>query len=224
MSSGSRKASKKDTRSRSRLPAIQLRKVSSEHVRSAVRRLLTEQVNHSFGPSTDFDLIVPSGERLPPKAVFGLAATEALGSEILPGHFTGGVGTLCFRILQEAGFQIVPKEAEPVEQAAPISDEDREWIEGRPKLISHLRRERAPGLAKAKREAFLREHKRLYCERCELDPVVAFGSAHGLSCIEVHHRNTQVKDMKDEHSSKLEDLMCVCANCHRIIHSELRNI
>jgi 5-methylcytosine-specific restriction protein A len=66
---------------------------------------------HAYGESTDFDLVTSDGRRLPPKAVFGLAATEALGFPVLPKHFTGGINTPSFRALEAAGFAIVPKGA-----------------------------------------------------------------------------------------------------------------
>lgn len=95
-------------RSRERLPTETLRKVKSAHVHAAVDRLLAG-ASHPFGESTDFDLVTKEGVRLPPKAVFGLAATDALGFNILPKHFTGGVSTTSFKILQAAGYAIQPK-------------------------------------------------------------------------------------------------------------------
>jgi hypothetical protein len=99
---------KPDRRAQERLPIEMLRQVTAAHVQAAVRQLL-DGVGHPFGPSTDFDLITGAGELLPPKAVFGLAATEALGFPVLPKHFTGGVGTPCFQALEAAGFAIRPK-------------------------------------------------------------------------------------------------------------------
>jgi hypothetical protein len=76
---------------------------------NAVEQLRDPSFKHRFGPSVDFDLVLDTGERLPPKAVFGIAASAALGFEVQPKHFSGGRGTPCFRILEEAGFTIVPK-------------------------------------------------------------------------------------------------------------------
>ena len=104
----------------------------------------------------------------------------------------------------------------------PPNPDDRAWAEGHPRLMTHLRRERKAGLAPAKKAAFIREHGRLRCERCGLDPAETYGPDIGDACIEVHHK-LPVANMLPGHTTRLEDLMCVCANCHRIIHYELRN-
>lgn len=55
-----------------------------------------------------------------------------------------------------------------------------------------------------------------------MDPVETFGSPLGEACIEVHHRETHVAEMREGHATRLEDLMCLCANCHRIVHREIK--
>ena len=211
-----------DVRSAERLPAETFRVVTAEHVWNAVEKLHQPNFRHAYGPSIDFDLITNAEERFPPKAVFGLAATEALGYEILPKHFSGGRGTPCFRILEGAGFTIVAKgeESRPID--VPESPDDRSWTEGKPRLIAHLRRERASGLAQAKKDWFVRTHGKLLCERCGMDPVATYDGAHGAACIEVHHHAVQVEEMPEGHRTRLEDLQCLCANCHRVEHRRLK--
>jgi 5-methylcytosine-specific restriction protein A len=208
----------KDLRSADRLPAEELERVTAEHVWNAVQLLLAGYDDHGLGQSTDFDLLADRGIRLPPKAVFGLAASEALGFSVKPRHFSAGKDSPCFRILERSGYTIVPKGESAAVEEMPTTPEDLEWSEGRPKLVAHLRRERARGLSQAKKAAFKREHGRLFCERCHIDPVGTFGPEAGEACIEVHHEATQVKDMEDRHVTKLDDLKCLCANCHRIVH------
>jgi hypothetical protein len=203
-----------------RLPAEELRKVTAEHIFNAVQRLCTGFKDHQFDESTHYDLIAEM--RLDPKAAFGVAATEALGFEVLPGHFSGGIGTPCFRALEDAGYLIVPKGQAVADEVLVLPPEEREWIEGQPKLIAHLKKERAPGVAKAKKARFLREHGKLYCERCDLDPIAQYGE-HGDACIEVHHEATTVADMGEGHKTRLEDVRCFCANCHRVEHRRLRH-
>ena len=212
----------KDLRSAERLPAELLRKVTAEHVWNAVERLRDPTFKHAFGPSTDFDLVTETGERFPPKAVFGVAASEALSFKVLPKHFSGGEGTICFKVLDEAGYDIVPKNQTVQAIDIPPSTEDRLWTEGKPRLIAHLRRERASGLAQAKKDWFLRTHGRLTCEKCGMDPVEVYGGLHGTACIEVHHQAVQVENMAEAHQTKLEDLQCLCANCHRVEHRLLK--
>lgn len=195
--------------------------VTGEHLLRAARLLVAGFRDHRFGPSTEYDLLFDI-HRLPPKAVFGVAASEALGFPVGPENFSAGEGTLCFRTLRSNGYRIVPKGDAVESDPTLVSDEDRTWAEGWPRLVTHLRRERGTGLAAAKRAHFRGLHGRLFCERCGMDPVEAFGSLHGEACIEVHHSDTHVGDMRRGHETRLEELRCLCANCHRVTHSELK--
>ena len=204
-----------------RLPGATFDRVSEDHIWRAVERLVAGQVRHSFGESTDYDVITDDGFRLPPKAVFGVAASDALGFQLGPRDFTGGLNTRCFKAITKAGYRIVRKGDDVPPDDGPRDPEERMWLEGKPILVTHLRRERAQGLARAKKRAFRREKGRLSCERCGLDPEDVYDSDVGEACIEVHHMQPLGAGSPDR-QTKLEDLMCVCANCHRIIHYELR--
>jgi predicted HNH restriction endonuclease len=76
-------------------------------------------------------------------------------------------------------------------------------------------------LSAAKKAEFIGEHGVLFCERCKRDLVNEYGEA-GEACIEVHHTAVFASDMKSDHKTKLSDLTCLCANCHRVVHRELR--
>ncbi len=103
-----------------------------------------------------------------------------------------------------------------------LSSEDRVWTEGNPVLETHLRKERAWGLSKAKKTAFIEEHGRLYCEECQFDPVAFYGIEGAIASIEVHHRAVTVSAMSSGHQTKLTDLQCLCANCHRVFHAKMK--
>ncbi|MDR6384012.1 HNH endonuclease [Paraburkholderia caribensis] len=123
-----------DHRSMDRLPAEVLRKATPEYIQRAVQELLAGKEATGFGPSTDYDLIADDGRLLPPKAVFGLALSMALGNlPIEPKHFTAG--GLCFDLLRAAGYQIVRKGGEP---ASPDGSIGKEWPEGRVDIESSL--------------------------------------------------------------------------------------
>lgn len=205
----------------SRLPAELLRQVTPEHIWQAIAEISETGPGNEFGPSTDYDLLTDSGVRLPPKAVFGLAASLALNSRVGPGAFSSGLDTPCFDLLQKAGYRIVAKE-EAVNQPEPLSDDDRIWVEGNPRLVTHLRRERGQGLSNAKKAEFIRQHGRLFCERCKMEPVQVFGDQDGDACIEVHHHSTAVAQMDEVHETRLKDLKCLCANCHRYTHRVMK--
>ncbi|MFM9487866.1 HNH endonuclease [Pseudomonas monachiensis] len=212
----------KDLRSLDRIPAEELRTVTAEYVWQAVQELLSGKQVPGFGPSTDYDLITDEQIRLPPKAVYGLAASKTFGFAVQPRHFTAGVNSPCFNVLEAAGFRIVRKGEADEQPGIPLPAEDRQWAEGQPRLIFHLRRERAPGLSRAKKAEFLRVHRRLFCERCRMDPVETYGGDHGEACIEVHHHDVQIAEMALGHQTRLEDLQCLCASCHRVVHRLLK--
>jgi hypothetical protein len=118
------RASRRRSEQSDRLPAEDLDLVTAENVWSALEKFRDPGLEHPFGPSTDFDLVTDDGERFPPKAVFGLAASEALGFMVQPKHFSSGTGSPCFRVLQRAGFTIVPKNEAVPETSIPSSRED----------------------------------------------------------------------------------------------------
>ncbi|WP_282029710.1 HNH endonuclease [Paracoccus marcusii] len=204
-----------------RLPSARLHEVTAEHVRQAVFDTLDQGWSSPFTDSRSFDLITDDGERLPPKVVFGRAATLALGFSVLPSHFSGGEGTPCFRVLRRAGYAVVPKDQElPV--ILEFTADDLTWSEGSQQLVHHLRRERARGAAQAKRDSFRQEHGRLFCEKCNFDPMDHYGGPEGEACIEVHHNATTISEMTAGHRTRLADLQCLCANCHRVVHKLMK--
>lgn len=83
--------------------------LTTTHINDAVDVFdsLNGQID-SYLPSTGYDLLV-NGKRYPPKAIFGLALSKLLGEPVLSSHFTGGVGSDCFKVLERLGFDIVPK-------------------------------------------------------------------------------------------------------------------
>ena len=80
--------------------------------------------------------------------------------------------------------------------------------------------ERAPDLAQMKKRRFRELHGHLFCERCGLVPSQNLGPF-GDACIEVHHNTVAVAEMDGKTRTRLADLQCLCANCHRIVHREL---
>lgn len=215
-----------------RLTAEQLRKVTAVNIDRAVARLLAGEDTSNFAPSRDYDALTDDGVALSPKKVFGLALEDALGIEVFPGHFSAGWGHVSFELLEQAGLWIVPKSGvsprpkpkptdEPELAGLAPTEEERSWIEGNPRMVSHLVRERQHGLAKQKRAEFVAQHGRLFCEECQLDPVAMYGAETGPACIEVHHHRVFISDMQPGHVTVLEDLKCLCANCHRVLHRKL---
>lgn len=164
---------------------------------------------------------------LPPRTTpcrkYSLAALQsgATGTEV-----TGWSGKEIMPVQRADGsfFELLVVNAEPLPRSAwGDNTTDVEWQEGTLRLRSHLVKERASGLASAKKRAFIDQHGRLFCERCGTDPVQAYGTSAAESCIEVHHASTAVAEMGPGHRTTLGELQCLCANCHRLTHREIRD-
>ncbi|MGF6254100.1 HNH endonuclease [Ensifer sp. LBL] len=200
-----------------RLQAETLRRVEPWMIDEAIEAFKSG-VQHGFQGSTDYDVLLPTGERLPPKAIFGIALSGVIGRPAMPSDFSGGIGTPCFESIEDAGYPIIPKDEETPSPRSEFDDE-RSWAEGSTVRVTHLRRERAPGLARTKKRRFIEQHGHLFCERCGLIPSKCLGPF-GDACIEVHHDTVAVAKMEGKTRTRLADLRCLCANCHRIVHRE----
>lgn len=199
-----------------RLPAVIQRRVTPSMIDRAIDRLRAGE-QHNFGTLTDYDVLVPgTGDRLPAKAVFGLALEEVIGRKATPTDFSAGWSQPSFQMIEDAGYPIIAtREVTPADEM----DDERTWAEGFPKRQSHLKRERRSGLAALKKRRFIAQHGYLFCERCNVIPSKDLGP-NGDACIEVHHASIAISKMGDGARTRLSDLQCLCANCHRILHRQ----
>lgn len=194
-------------------------RVQLKDIRNSVSELSAGRSTEPFKESTDYDVVLPDGSRYAPKAVFGLAARQALHMDIRPKHFRGGIDTPCFRAIEAAGFGIEPKREINNVPANPAD----EWLEGKRSRVAHVRYERNRNAARRKKENYRELYGHLSCEECGLIPSQneEYGTI-GDACIEVHHK-VPLANLGTARRTRIEDLMCVCANCHRILHQRLRN-
>lgn len=98
----------------------------------------------------------------------------------------------------------------------PDVDAESSAIEGNPRFVAHLRRERSPSLAGKKKESVLAVDGKLCCEACGFDFETKYGR-HGNGFCEVHHLKP-ISQMDKGEVTTLDDLAVVCSNCHRILH------
>ncbi|MGM0584318.1 MAG: HNH endonuclease [Pseudomonadota bacterium] len=87
-------------------------------------------------------------------------------------------------------------------------------MEGRLYLIQHMQKERSLRLVREFKKRLL-EYS---CEICGFDFEKTYGSI-GAQFIEAHHVNP-LSEASGEHEVSIEDLIAVCANCHRMLHRE----
>jgi 5-methylcytosine-specific restriction protein A len=88
-------------------------------------------------------------------------------------------------------------------------------IEGRLLVRRALARERDPKLRTLKIAQVRRSGRPLQCEVCDFDFARVYGDL-GEGYIEVHHVTPLY--VSGTHQTRLDDLACLCANCHRMCH------
>ncbi|PEP90539.1 restriction endonuclease [Bacillus toyonensis] len=98
-----------------------------------------------------------------------------------------------------------------------LIDGEEGFFEGRQILKAHLSYERNSKVIKLAKERFKQLHDgKLFCEVCGFDFSKAYGEL-GKDFIEGHH-TVPVSELKEGSVTKVEDIIMVCANCHRMLH------
>jgi 5-methylcytosine-specific restriction protein A len=95
-------------------------------------------------------------------------------------------------------------------------DDEEEGNEGRVLSRIHKYRERDRNLVSKKKMKFLQENKKLFCQSCGFDFQEKYGDR-GKDYIECHHTKP-VSELKVGEPTKLNELVLLCSNCHRIVH------
>lgn len=174
----------------------------------AIRRF-DAGAHHKFGASTFYDLLF-EGRRYPPKAIVGLAAGAITGRQYGPDDFTGGIDSKSFKILWDAGFEIIFKtDNQPLAEEVLPSET---YIEGAVRQVltnAYERDEKA-------RRAAIKFHGCI-CKVCNFDFEAAYGLI-GKNFIHVHHI-VPLSSIGEEYVvNPKTDLVPVCPNCHAMIH------
>lgn len=102
-----------------------------------------------------------------------------------------------------------------VQDVIEIREDEQAYSEGRTVTRTVKQRQRSRSLVRDAKEQFLGRHDRLYCEVCGFD----FGEFYGIDYIEAHHKRA-IADYDEDDETVIEDLAMLCANCHRMIHSQ----
>jgi 5-methylcytosine-specific restriction protein A len=97
-----------------------------------------------------------------------------------------------------------------------IPEDEEEGEEGQVLSRIHRYRERDKALVQKKKQKFLTEHARLFCQCCGFDFELTYG-ARGKDYIECHHTKP-VSELSVGEKTRMADLVLLCSNCHRIVH------
>lgn len=102
---------------------------------------------------------------------------------------------------------------------APVLPEDdlTEAREGQLLTRLHRYRERNAAIVKRKKASYLKQHGHLCCEACGFNFRATYGER-GDGFIECHHTKP-VSELAAGETTKLADLVLLCANCHRMVHA-----
>lgn len=116
-----------DFQKNGRIAEYEFDAIEPRHLQSAEVALQRNGRPEGYKESTDFLAVSADGTEYEPKPLFGIAATEALGFPVEGRHFTGGIGTKCFRILEQNGFKIVTKASADRERSR-VETPTNKWI------------------------------------------------------------------------------------------------
>jgi 5-methylcytosine-specific restriction endonuclease McrA len=118
--------------------------------------------------------------------------------------------------IQKPGISVIPGYVRVIESdmASSLDVDIHSYtaIEGQRRLISHLQRERNQTLVRKKKAQAVS----LDCEICGFSFRRIYGSFAGDYC-EVHHL-LPLAEVENTTQTRMEDLVILCANCHRVVH------
>ena len=80
----------------------------------------------------------------------------------------------------------------------------------------HYVRERNPKVARLAKQRFKDENGRIFCEACDFD----FQETYGEDYIEAHHILPLGEIKEGQIETKIEDIVLLCCNCHKMVHKK----
>ncbi|MBJ8107148.1 MULTISPECIES: HNH endonuclease [Bacillus cereus group] len=109
------------------------------------------------------------------------------------------------------------KDYQPAKENVDLTEDDAGFPEGKKKLRLHIYRERNSKLIRTVKDEFKSKNNgKLFCEICKFDYKEKYGEL-GEDYIEGHHV-IPVSELKEGSKTRVEDIILVCANCHRMLH------
>jgi len=109
---------------------------------------------------------------------------------------------------------IINDDALPNDEEA--AEQEEMETEGRVIGLYHKRHERSSKNRTKKVKQFKKENGKIFCEVCGFNFEVFYGER-GTDFCEIHH-DIPVSKMSFNQKTDINDLKCLCSNCHRIIH------
>ncbi|MFD2046459.1 HNH endonuclease [Ornithinibacillus salinisoli] len=94
--------------------------------------------------------------------------------------------------------------------------EIKEYPEGKEAYKVHRFRERNSKVIIDAKKDFKKKYGELFCQVCGINFEKLYGER-GKDFIEAHHTKP-ISKMKDREKTRIEDIVMLCSNCHRMIH------
>jgi 5-methylcytosine-specific restriction protein A len=116
-----------------------------------------------------------------------------------------------------AFIQTIHSKFDELAESEAAGNNTSEVREGQLRWRYHAYRERNRKIIMAKKKHFAKKnHGRLFCEVCKFDFAACYGEL-GEGFIECHHIKP-VSELDGTETTGLDDLILLCANCHRMAH------
>lgn len=119
------------------------------------------------------------------------------------------------KLIEQIWYDAKLEDEPTVQDVLEIREDEQAYAEGQVVTRTIKQRRRSRTLVKDAKQRFIDEHGHLYCEVCGFD----FGDVYGMDYIEAHHTKA-IADYDEDSETVIEDLAMLCANCHRMIHSQ----
>lgn len=113
------------------------------------------------------------------------------------------------------GSRIIEGMDNDLQETYDLIQDHQVYSEGETRFVTRLERHRNRKLILDAKEQYKRDNDGLFCEVCDFD----FTKTYGVEYIEAHH----IKPLSQQDGVEKRDttdLAMLCANCHRVIHSQ----
>lgn len=108
------------------------------------------------------------------------------------------------------------REFNPHDTDVDMTEDDEGFAEGKKKLRTHICRERNYKVIKEAKDRYKKNNGKLICQICNFDFEQIYGEI-GKDFIEGHHI-VPVSELNEGDKTKVEDIVLVCSNCHKMLH------
>lgn len=120
------------------------------------------------------------------------------------------------RYLEEDEERLIKSKINKIQYTQLIYDFSEKYTEGKEFLGIHIKKERNPLVKKAVIQKFKSHNKAVFCEACGFNFYENYGEL-GKDYIECHHTKP-IHQMNGETETRIEDMVLLCSNCHRMVH------